>query len=205
MKRIQTKTRKLAAVLALAGMSGFLTAGSAKATSAYLSSREAVENNAGIADNRIAIEEPDFDPDTKTDYGTTIFPKRVNLTNTGNTPVYARVRLVFSDPQAEACTSFVNSKGTFPAMELSSHLPDGWVNGIETGLGDYYYCTEPLAPGSTAPDLISSAVTTFGPDQDRLDYDIYVRAESIQIKRNISGSSEQSEQSWSDAWKTHAF
>ena len=35
--------RKLAAVLALAGMTGFLTAGSAKATAAYLSSKEAAE------------------------------------------------------------------------------------------------------------------------------------------------------------------
>ena len=191
--------RKLAAVLALAGMTGFLTAGSAKATSAYLSSKEAAENRAGFADNRIVIEEPDFNPDTKTDYGTTVYPKRVNLKNTGNVPVYARVKIVFSDPAAEACTSFTNSQGTFPASQLKDHLPSGWVIDAAEGADGFFYCTTPLAPGETSPDLIRSAATVFREESGRMDYDIYVRAESVQTKRDTGSGMH--ELTWQEAWK----
>lgn len=202
MKQIRKNNRKWMALLSLVGLTGFLTAGSAKATAAYLSSREAAENRAAFADNRIVIEEPDFDPNTKTDPGTTVYPKRVNLKNNGNIPVYARVRLVFSDPRAEACTSFTNSEGTFPATELSAHLPQGWSVGDDDSSG-YYYCTEPLAPGSATPDLIRTVTTTFDAEHERVDYEIYVRAESIQTVSPETGVP--SQRAWKDAWAESAF
>ena len=200
MKQMRRRYRRLAAVLSLAGVTGVLTAGSAQAASAYLSSREYAENSAGPADNRIVIEEPDFNPDTRTDYGTTVYPKRVNLKNTGTVPVYARVRLAFSDPRAEACTSFTNSEGTFPADELERHLPAGWVSGKAYGLGEYYYLTEPLAANETSADLIRSAMTVFSAETGLIDYEIYVRAESIQTE-SVTADGSVKEQTWNEAWE----
>ena len=183
------------ALLVLTGLAAVLSMGSAHLTAAYLSSREAALNNADYADNRIAVEEPDFNPDTKTDFGTTIYPKTVRIRNTGNVPVYARVRIEFSDPLAKECTSFTNSTGTFAASELDSHLPEGWV---KSDPGGYYCYTKPLAPNEAAPDLIRTAATVFRQDAGKADYEIYVRAESVQTKGAVNGGT--TERSWEEAW-----
>lgn len=180
----------------LTGLAAVLSAGSANITAAYLSSREAAVNKADYGDNRIVIEEPDFNPDTKTDFGTTVYPKTVRIKNTGNVPVYARVRIEFSDPFAKECTSFTNSTGTFAASELDSHLPEGWVKSDEGG--GYYCYTKALAPNETAPDLIRTAATVFREDTGRTDYEIYVRAESIQTKADTGSGMK--ELSWEEAW-----
>ncbi|MBQ1439271.1 MAG: hypothetical protein IIZ10_06255 [Solobacterium sp.] len=189
------RMRRITQVLVLAGLTGLLGTGSAALTSAYLSSREMAENRADFADNVIRIEEPDFNPDTKTGPGTTVYQKRVYLQNTGNIPVYARVRIAFSDPYAQECTSFTNSTGTFAANDLGSHLPSGWTEG-----GDgYYYCTLPLAPQASTPDLITTAATVFRDEIGPVDYEIYVRAESVQTRFAESGK--HADVSWQDAWK----
>ncbi len=188
------------ALLVLAGFAAVLSTGSAKITAAYLSSRETAVNKAAFADNRIVIEEPDFNPDTKTDFGTTVYPKTVRIKNTGNVPVYARVRIEFSDPLAKECTSFTNSTGTFAASELDSHLPEGWV---KSDAGGGYYCyTKALAPNETAPDLIRTAATVFREDTGRTDYEIYVRAESIQTKADAGSGMK--ELYWEEAWNRNA-
>ena len=180
----------------LAGMTWLIGTGSASLTSAYLSSREMAVNDTGFADNVIRIEEPDFDPNTKTGPGTTVYPKRVFLKNTGTVPVFARVRIAFSDPYAEKCTSFTNSTGTFAASDLGRHLPSGWTGG-EDG---YYYCTDPLPPNAATADLITSAATVFQDAVGPADYEIYVRAESIQTVFPREGDGRNV--SWKDAWKS---
>ncbi len=183
-----------AQLLVLAGAAGLLGTGSAALTSAYLSSREMAKNSAGFADNVIRIEEPDFNPDTKTSTETTMYPKRVHLKNTGNVPVYARVRIAFSDPYAQECTSFTNSTGTFKAAELGAHLPPGW----ETGEDGCFYYTEALAAGAETSDLITGAATAFQSSFGPVDYDIYVQAESIQT--TSAGNGNHAASSWKNAW-----
>ena len=188
--------RRTAQLFALAGVTGLLGTGSAALTSAYLSSREMAENKAGYADNVIQIEEPDFNPDTKTSSGTTVYPKRVYLRNTGNIPVYARVRIAFSDPYAEECTTFSNRNGTFAANTLAEHLPAGWTAGAD----GYFYFTEALAPGAVTPDLITTAATVFREEAGPVDYEIYVRAESVQtgyVQENTYR-----DVSWNEAWNS---
>ena len=189
-----------------AGAAGLLICGlscgsAAGITSAFLTSSEQSENLAGFAENTVLIREPDFPDHPTTGIGITTFPKRVYAENTGTIPVYIRVRLVFSDPAAEAASKLTNSTGTFPASELASHLPDGWVSGEAQGLGPFFYYTKPVDPTGTTTDLIQSVTTEFTGTTGQTDYDIYVRCESIQTLQAEAPGKEVTPCTYDAAWK----
>ena len=174
-----------------------LSAGSAGVTAAYYASSEKHSNPAGFAENTVEIREPDFNPKIVTDYGTTDYAKSVSVENTGSVPVYVRVRIEFSDPRAEQCSTITNSTGTFAASELKSRLPEGWTEGEER----YLYYTKPLQPGQKTDELIQKVSTTFTEKSGKMDYDIYVRTESIQTKQAKTPGGEAADCSWKEAWQ----
>ncbi len=73
----------------------------------------------------------------------------ISVTNTGASPVYARIRLV---SYFEASQGVLDASKASPSVSFT--LGDGWVQ-----LGSYYYYTTPLAAGATTTDLLGSDVS----------------------------------------------
>ena len=96
--------------------------------------------------------------------------EKVNVTNTGDTDAYIRVKLV---------TYRTNEQGEHigGTAEIPGFTPgDGWMRN-----GDYYYYTQPVAPGKMpAADLISSIALASYTDADGGRQAIDVMAEAIQ-------------------------
>ncbi len=197
MEKNKPITRKFIPVLALCGaLAGIGTFGAVKITSAFLGSSEAHPNVVSFANNEVKITE-DFDKETKTDDGETVYKKAVSATNTGNIPIFVRVKIQFSDPFAEDLSEITNGKGTFKASELAENLPEGWVAG--TGkLDGYYYYTKAIAPGESTGNIIDQVKTTFASADEKYDYEIYVRSDSVQTKRTVG--TETKDLTWQEAW-----
>lgn len=97
----------------------------------------------------------------------------VNVTNTGDTDAYIRVKLVTYRVNDE--NQHIGGEAVIPAFSPG----EGWVKD-----GEYYYYTKPVAPGEKpAVDLISS-ITLIGSytDADGGKQVIEVMAEAIQAK-----------------------
>lgn len=95
----------------------------------------------------------------------------VNVTNTGDTEAYIRVKLVTYRVNDQG--QHIGGTATIPGFTPGAN----WVK-----YGDYYYCTLPVAPGTKpAADLIDSiALTGEYPDADGGKQVIEVMAEAIQ-------------------------
>ena len=86
----------------------------------------------------------------------------VAVTNTGNIPAYIRVALVFTWQEGEGENAKVVGTPVNPAEDLkivwgdgtgTAEVPgNGWIK-----IGDYYYYTQPVAAGTTTPNLIDKA------------------------------------------------
>ena len=179
-------------------IAGLGTFGTVKLASAFFADSERHANEFGFTENVIKVEEPDFTPDPKIKTGTNIIPKRVFIKNESKIPVYARVKLEFSDPDAMAAAKLTNEKGTFDAALLDSNLPAGWVKGSD----GYYYYTQKIEPGKNTNDLIKSVTTTYDDASAIKPFDIYVRAESVQTIRTVdTGSTLQTKDlTYTEAW-----
>lgn len=136
-------------------------------TVAYLLTKTAPVQNTFTPSNVTCTVTEDFDGTTK---------KNVNVTNTGNTDAYIRVKLV---------TYRVNTNGDHigGTAEIPNFNPgDGWVKN-----GEYYYYTSPVEPnGKPTTDLIGDSgitlndYTTIPNDPDGGKQVIEVMAEAIQ-------------------------
>lgn len=96
--------------------------------------------------------------------------EKVNVTNTGDTDVYIRVKLVTyrTNEQGQHIGGTAGIPGFTPG--------EGWVK-----FDDYYYYTQPVAPGGKpAADLISSITLASYTDADGGRQAIDVMAEAIQ-------------------------
>ena len=197
MEKSKSKKLKFIPKLVLCGvLSGIGTFGAVKVTSAFLSSSEKHPNAVSFANNELDITE-EFDENTETDGGATVYKKAVSATNTGNIPIYIRMKILFSDPFAESLSEITNDSGTFAASELASNLPDGWTVG--TGkLEGYYYYTKAVAPGESTGNIIDQVKTTFSAADEKYDYEIYVRSDSVQTKRTTG--TETKDLTWQEAW-----
>ena len=197
MEKSKSKRLKFIPKLVLCGvLSGIGTFGAVKVTSAFLSSSEEHPNAVSFANNEMDITET-FDKTTETDDGTTVYKKAVSAMNTGNIPVYVRMKILFSDPFAESLSEITNGSGTFAASELASNLPDGWTVG--TGkLEGYYYYTKAIAPSESTGNIIDQVKTTFSAADEKYDYEIYVRSDSVQTKRTTG--TETKDLTWQEAW-----
>ena len=197
MEKSKSKRLTLIPKLMLCGaLSGIGTFGAVKITSAFLSSSEEHPNAVSFANNEVGITE-EFDKETETDDGTTVYKKAVSVKNTGNIPVFIRLKILFSDPHAEKLSEITNGKGTFSAAELKSNLPDGWTVG--TGkLEGYYYYTKAVAPGESTGNIIDQVKTTFSAADEKYDYEIYVRSDSVQTKRTDGTVTK--DLTWQEAW-----
>jgi alternate signal-mediated exported protein len=81
-----------------------------------------------------------------------------------------------------------------------NHLPDGWVYIPETGtntdkvedaMGGWFYYTKPVEAGESTADLFKTVCTYFKSKEDISAYQIFVYAESVQIRDqngNLIGS-----------------
>ncbi len=143
---------------------------------AYYTSKQAKTNTITVGQNTTAITE-EFDPEP--DQG--VYKKAVQIANMGNVPCYVRVFIAFSDEEAAGISQFsADGKTYFPVKEYRSHLPAGWVSGVD----GYLYYTEPLLPGGKTSQVISSVKTVWPADMDRYVFDLIVREESVQVPVN---------------------
>lgn len=166
----------LTACLAVIGMSFGITY-------AYLTSTQTRLNEFTVGENSIEIVE-EFKPPEELKKGEG-FDKKVQVKNTGNMACYVRVRVEFSDSEAQEFST------------VDYHL-DKWK------LGDdgYYYYTEALEPyadnaekGITSP--LFEHVTIKSAEEytpDLIDFDIYVYSESCE-----KGSYKTYQEAWAHA------
>ena len=89
-----------------------------------------------------------------------------------------------------------NGKETFAAPQLSANLPDGWTAGTGKLVG-YYYYTKAIAPGESTGNIIDQVKTTFSSADEKYDYEIYVRTDSVQTKRTTG--TETKDLTWQEA------
>ncbi len=183
-------------------LGGVIGAGTTGVTVAFLTSGEQAVNKTSFTDNTAWIREPDFSKDTRTDFGITSYPKRIYVENTAAIPVYVRISLEFSDPQVKADSTLTNSTGTFCAEQLADHLPEDWIYGGNNELGPYYYFTKAVEPGRTTSDLITAVSTEFKQETGIRDYEIYVRAESIQTCHSKTEDGPAESMGYEEAWRT---
>ena len=73
----------------------------------------------------------------------------ITVTNTGDSPVYVRVRLI---SYYELNDGTVDGAKASPAVSFT--LGENWKS-----IGSYYYYTKPLGTGATTSDLLGSNVT----------------------------------------------
>jgi hypothetical protein len=175
-----------------------------RTTSAYLTAGDSETNSLTTGENVIEIVET-FTPSQATpELNTTkTYTKDVKVKNSasnGMTDCYVRVFLDFSDNTIRNASQ-VSADGTnyYSWSDFKSHLPSGWTY-VSTGLlTDYFYYTQPLAPGESTPSLIKSVKTAYTTDATITDFDIYVYAESIQTK-DIDGNVFTGTNPWQSAW-----
>ena len=113
------------------------------------------------------------------------FQKTVQISNTGNTDSYIRVRLEFSSSEIRDISWLSNdddkdnSSSYINASEFSaSSLPEGWEYRGQDG---FYYYTEALPPDGVTTPLIKWVKTLF-PDDGSIDadeFDIFVYSEAV--------------------------
>lgn len=145
-------------------------------TYAYLTSSQTVMNEFTVGENSIEVVE-EYDPPEKLRQGLTI-DKKVTVKNTGSLPCYVRVRVEFSDSDAEA----------FCVVDYHTAPGDKWVREAD----GFYYYTEALdlyqaAEGTEQEKGVTDALFDTVKIRDEtegtytmIDFDIYVYAESVE-------------------------
>lgn len=192
---------------------------------AYQTSQERAVNDFSVGNNSIEPKE-EFDPPEELTEGENIYKKAVAISNTGNIPCYIRVRAEFSDSAIAEISGFTDDtskNGTYYsalkdgadadvtdpdgntviyADSYTGHLPEGWVYIPETEseeLGGYYYFTEEVEPGEDTSYLFQYVKTYFANAADVKAYDIYIYAESVQV-RDHNGETYPDADPWKQAW-----
>lgn len=129
---------------------------------AYLTGTDDVENRFLASKTEISVEE-NFTPVPELSPGLVI-TKAPRVLSASSTPCYVRMRVSFSDRDAEAfCESL--------------SINQGWTK-KEDG---YYYWEEPLEPGQQTGTLFDSVTIKAETDKEDLKpFDVYVYAEAVQ-------------------------
>ncbi len=107
----------------------------------------------------------------------------VAVTNTGNIPAYIRVALVctWQDDnenvvgEPASLDNLTIDWGTEGSSGTADNPGNGWIK-----IGDYYYYTQPVAAGTTTPNLIDSATVKDDPATNGYHMNLQVIADSIQ-------------------------
>lgn len=172
-------------------------------TIAYFTHIDADTNKLQVGFNEIEIEE-NFVPPTELTSGDNLFEKQVKITNTGNVDCYVRVFMEFSEGTIDAMSKLsANGKDYYTSEEYkTTNTPDGWVfvsKEYNPVLRDYYYYTEPLAPGKSTTLLLYSVKTTFPSAEEVDDFEIIVYSESVQTL-DKNGNPFTGENAWEDCW-----
>ncbi len=137
------------------------------ATYAYLTSKDVVNNNFGVGENTVEIEE-EFEPPHKVTPGATI-KKRPSIKNTGNEDVYVRVRILFSDDKVKEIIDDLEINSSFV-------LNDGW-----------YYYNKVLKTNSSTPDIFQDIKVKSNISQEAIfDFDVIIYAESVNSSKYSS-------------------
>ena len=177
-KHLQRKRRRIGKTATLLLSLLLLATMTVAGTLAYLTTRtNPVTNTFTPSEVKCSVTE-NFDGTTKSN---------VNVTNTGDTNAYIRVKLV---------TYRVNDQGQHigGTAVIPSFTPgEGWKKD-----GDYYYYTQPVAPGAKpATDLISSITLTGSySDADGGKQVIEVMAEAIQSDGVASNGNKAVVEAW---------
>ena len=108
-------------------------------TAYFLTSNNSMINNFIIGENRIVIHET-FDPPSPFEPGVT-FEKNATVQNTGNLPCFVRIRIEFSNKEAENWLE-----------ELVPNTAEGWTAGND----GWFYYTEPLRPLEITPPFLDA-------------------------------------------------
>lgn len=139
-------------------------------TYAYLIANDSVQNEFTVGENKIDVEE-EYDPPEKLEPGTVI-TKKPSAKNTGNLSCFVRMRADFSDSAAK---------------ELCEELKIDTVNWEYDSSDGYYYYKKLLNPNDSTTNLFTEVVIktekadgTALTDEDMIDFDILVFAESCQ-------------------------
>ena len=139
------------------------------------------------------------------------YKKAVRIDNVGKVDDYIRVYLDFSNGQVKdrslvspQIRSYGNDAEPTEWYSMSTltgtheidgtayesyfeNLPEHWVYIPETDpedgelLGGYFYYTLPVKPGENTNWLMGTVKTTFKEGEEKIPYDIYVYAESVQV------------------------
>lgn len=177
-------------------------------TMAYLTDTGGTKVNKFTVGNVVVDVVEEFDAPSSMTVGTNTFRKKVQLRNNGTVSAYLRANLLFSSGDVEKISKVSGDNGNtwWTLSDFRNHLPNGWVY-VSTGvLSGYYYYTQPVAPGSQTPSLITNVRTVFEEktadtnesiNRTPRDYDIFVYAEGVQA-RPLDGSN--SNQSYTTAW-----
>ena len=129
---------------------------------AYLIDRQDTVNRIKIVENKTHIEE-EFDPPTDPGPGSVI-KKKPCIVNDSVIPVYVRVRVVFSNLDAQAQCEPLKIK-------------DSW----KTGEDGYYYYQKQLQPGQRTDTVFDNIVIkNIVKKEDLVPFDILVYEESVQ-------------------------
>lgn len=143
---------------------------SIEGTLAYFTSKDDADNQVTVGHNTIDIVEefpevPDIEPGG-------IYPKKVEIKNTGPVPCYTRVRITFSNSQIESVVHL-----DFNTKEWEKK-------------GDFYYYKQVIEPGEKTSPLITQAeISQDVKEEDLTEFDIQVYAESCQQGEHMDYSS----------------
>ena len=137
-------------LISFAGTYAFLTAGGSRT------------NTVGIGTNTITVTE-DFTPPDTINPGTQI-TKRPRVNNTGNTAVWVRARILFSDSEAQ---------------DFCENLDIDTTNWIYNATDGYYYYKNKLAVGASTTNMFTKVVIKSSANADDLkSFNVIVLAES---------------------------
>ena len=100
--------------------------------------------------------------------------RNVKIKNTGNTDAYIRAKVVvtWKDRDGNVYGGATPAEGTDYTI---SYRTSGWRQ-----VGDYWYCTQPVAPDGLTPELISEAKPVDGKAPAGYALSIEILAEAIQ-------------------------
>lgn len=153
----------------------------------YLLDYEKETNTVVIGYNEVEIEE-EFEPPSELKQGDNIYKKVVRAKNTGNTDAFVRVFVAFSSKEIDDISLVSTDNGiTYSKFDAFTPLA-GWVRNTND---NYFYYTQPLAPGESTLPLFTNVKTTFENAENVQQYEILVYAESVQT-RDINGETSDS-------------
>lgn len=136
---------------------------------AYLTDRDAVQNDFTIASNSIEIIE-EF-PESPAPIEESEIEKVVQICNTGTSACFVRVAIEYTDDRA----------AEFAELNIAS---ESWTERHDDG---YYYTIEPVEVGATTDPLLDGVTIGAATEEGYFDFGIIVYAESVQAIDPESG------------------